>query len=296
LVTRAAVNHRACIELACILEAMARKPGNVHPGRSFADMTFYDLVKSALVTAPILARSAELGVGRAVLESVLRTRHVCTSNTNLGLILLLAPLCCAPSADRQAVEAVLDGLTLEDARLVYRAIRLAKPGGLGRVESQDIRREPTITLRDAMRLAADRDSIARQYANGFADVFETGVPSLLEAVNAAAGLEAAIVWCHLVWMAKCPDTLIARKRGSAESIRAAHMARDIVERHARGPKDRLLEEPMLTGLDAWLTESDHDRNPGASADLVAATLYVALRSQLLDIRVAWAPAVLGALR
>ena len=104
-----------------------------------------------------------------MLGAIEATRRVVSTNTNLGIVLLLAPL--AAVADcvdlAEGVEAVLAATTVDDARHVYHAIRLAQPGGLGEVSDQDIAREPTISLRDVMGLAADRDLIARQYANGF---------------------------------------------------------------------------------------------------------------------------------
>ena len=79
---------------------------------------------------------------------------------------------------------MLAGLDVEDARLTYEAIRLAAPGGLGQVAQQDVQEEPTQTLRQVMSLAAERDLIARQYANGFAEIFGDGVPALI--LDAAA--------------------------------------------------------------------------------------------------------------
>ena len=67
---------------------------------------------------------------------------------------------------------LLTRLTVADARAGYEAIRLASAGGLGDSAEQSVSKEPTVTLLEAMRLAADRDLIAKQYATGFADIFE----------------------------------------------------------------------------------------------------------------------------
>ena len=95
-----------------------------------------------------------------------------STNTNLGMILLLTPLAAVPPTIDLAdgVEQVLAATTRDDARLVYQAIRLASPGGIGRVDEQDVADEPTMTLREVMALAADRDLVARQYAGGFQEV------------------------------------------------------------------------------------------------------------------------------
>src|SRR5206468_5886184 len=79
---------------------------------------------------------------------------------------------------RETLRRVLDATTVDDAREVYAAIRRAAPGGLGRVEAQDVANEPDVTLLEAMRLAAGRDGIAREYATAFEVTFGTGVPAL----------------------------------------------------------------------------------------------------------------------
>jgi triphosphoribosyl-dephospho-CoA synthase len=170
-------------QFACILEATARKPGNVHRYADFDDCTYLDFLLSAATIAGPLDRAREVGVGAAVLLAVEATRRVVVTNTNLGMVLLLAPLAAVPEGEslREGIERVLDRLTVEDAQLVYRAIRLARPGGLGDAPEQDIRDEPTIDLRAAMRLAADRDAVARQYASGYADVFDVAAPACDEA-------------------------------------------------------------------------------------------------------------------
>ncbi len=138
-------------------------------------------------------------VGITVLEAVRATRRVVRTNTNLGIVLLLTPLAAVPAEEelRGGVERVLAGLDVEDSRLVYEAIRLAAPGGLGRASEQDVYTEPTQTLRQVMALAADRDLVARQYANGFAEVFDDGVPSLSAGLQSTGSLEGAILFAHL---------------------------------------------------------------------------------------------------
>ena len=80
----------------------------------------------------------------------------------------------------RGVERVLAETTVADACLVYRAVRLAQPGGMGEVPDQDLSREPTIALRAVMALAALRDTIALQYANGFREVLGEGLPAIRE--------------------------------------------------------------------------------------------------------------------
>jgi triphosphoribosyl-dephospho-CoA synthase len=166
---------------------------------------------------------------------------------------------------------VLDGLTIGDARDAYRAIRLAAPGGLGASDEQDVAAEPTVSLREAMSLAADRDLVARQYATAFADVFEVGVPALHAHLGRRDDLEEAVIGAFLDLLALRPDSLIARKRGPAVAAEASRRADEARRAGSLDPCG-----PALIDLDSWLRGDGHARNPGATADLVAATLFVAL--------------------
>ena len=187
------------------------------------------------------------------------------SNTNLGMVLLLAPLSKAAGADLRArVRDVLDQSTVSDAIQVYEAIRIASPGGLGEVKNQDVRDAPTASLRDVMALAADRDLIARQYANGFADVFDLGVPALVEGVRRFGRLEPAIQHCQLAWLASHSDSLIVRKRGPELAAEASRRARSVIERggvgDAGGP-GRLRRLRPLAPRRRQCPQSGHDRRP-----------------------------------
>ncbi len=97
-------------------------------------------------------------------------------------VILLVPLAsaCLSNIKSECCES-LKKLSVKDSILAFRAIRKVNPGGLGESPEQDVKSEPTVTLLEAMKLAADRDMIARQYANGYADVFDFGVPAFLAA-------------------------------------------------------------------------------------------------------------------
>lgn len=261
--------------IACTLEATARKPGNVHPGASFADLCYADLLAGAAAIRPVLDRAGELGVGRTVLECVRETRRLVSTNVNLGIALLLAPLAVVPPDVRlrSGIGEVLSRLTVDDARAVYEAIRLAVPGGLGRMAEQDVADEPTEDLLAVMRRAAERDLVARQYANNFEQV-DWAASLLHGSVTAHLDWEQAIIFCHLELMANYPDTLIVRKCGPADADVAARRAAAILaaEWPATPESHRLVSE-----FDAWLRAAGNQRNPGTTADLVTASLYVALR-------------------
>src|SRR5262249_18738203 len=145
---------------------------------------------------------------------------------------------------------------------------------------QDVAEEPTLPLRAVMALAAERDLVARQYANGFREVFDEGVPALRRGLEQTQSLEAAIIACHLHLLATFPDSLIARRRGRAEAEEVNDRARRI--RDAGGPHT-CAGRQALAELDAWLRAEGHARNPGATADLVTASLFVALREGTIPL-------------
>ncbi|MEX2139468.1 MAG: triphosphoribosyl-dephospho-CoA synthase [Pirellulales bacterium] len=262
-----------CASLACVLEATAPKPGNVHRGADFEDLTYPDLILSGIAIAREIERAPERPLGQTILAAVLATRRVVSTNTNLGITLLLAPLAAAATKPLpDGVRRVLDALSAEDARLVYVAIRLAKPGGLGKVETADVAGEPPESLVVAMRLAAERDLVARQYANGFAEVFGDVVPALREAANRYPTLD-AIVYAYLTVLAKHPDSLIARKCGPDTAHRASQQAAQILA--SAKPGDAEWHE-RLADFDFWLRSDGHRRNPGTTADLITAGLFVTL--------------------
>ena len=262
---------------ACIAEVLAPKAGNVHPGASFDDATWMDFVVSATVIAPHLDRAHELGVGRTVLACVRATREAVGTNTNLGLVLLLAPLCAVrPGVDpADSVRGVLSRLTREDAEAVYEAIRLAAPGGMGDVDRADVGAEPPDSLLEAMDLAAPRDRIARQYVTEFHDVIHGVAPRFEELSRRDTALDRALVRVHLELLAAQPDSLIVRKCGSEVGTEAQRLAQ--VALSDAGGSDDLAATPAFERLDRFLRADGHRRNPGTSADLVAAGLFVALR-------------------
>lgn len=270
------------VRAACILEATARKPGNVHPGAPFADLCYDDFIRSASAIAPVIARTPQLGVGCAVLEAVRQTRDRVGRNTNLGIILLLSPLAAigdewnSPAA---RVRGVLDGLTQRDAALVYEGIRLARPGGMGNVPEQDIAAEPTETLIEVMRRAAGRDAIAAQYATGFDLVLNDGALHL-ERSWSAVDWERAVVGLHLWLMAVSPDTLIARKCGPEVARESARQAQDVLD--AGWPGTRAGRQ-RFDEFDHWLRADGNRRNPGTTADLVTACLFAALREGRIEL-------------
>lgn len=261
------------VQLACVLEASAAKPGNITPAHDFSDATYVDMLRSALVLGPVFARPAALrrGVGELIADGVAATQRVTSANTNLGIVLLFAPLVRAQvtrredEALRPAIERILAGLDVADAAAAFAAIARAEPGGLGEVVEHDVGAPARVSLREAMAAAAHRDSIASEYATGYAIVFETGLPLLLEALREGASTLEAIVSLHVGLLASHPDSLIARKAGAAAARAVSEAAREV--RDGTG---------SLEDFDRSLRREGGRLNPGATADLVAATLLAGL--------------------
>jgi triphosphoribosyl-dephospho-CoA synthase len=273
-------------ETACIWEVTARKPGNVHRERDFADVGMVDFLLSAAAIRPVLGNAWQQRVGDTILEAVQATRDVVNTNTNLGIVLLLAPLAAVPQHEPlpSGVERILNQLDVADSRAAFQAIRLARPGGLSQVPQEDVHDEPTRPLREIMTLAADRDLVARQYANGFREVLDAGVAALVEGVEQTRFLESAIIFAYLSLLARHPDSLIARKRGREESEAASRQARWVLN---SGWPISSSGRNALAQFDDWLRQEGHGRNPGTTADLVTASLFAALRQGIITLPSPW---------
>jgi triphosphoribosyl-dephospho-CoA synthase len=284
----ALVRARAAFLCACRLDVAVRKPGNVSlvsPGHGMDAAMF---VASAEAAAGPLFEAGR-SVGDRIEAAVDASWSAAGCNTNLGIVLLCAPIAAAvehaPQATgaaelRQAIGAVLAALDVDDARAAFRAIARAHPGGLGEVADEDVRRPPSLDLRRAMALAASRDSIARQYANGYAELFELALPLWPRGFPPMAGADCArpdaattarVQRVYLGLLSRLPDSHIVRKHGDA----VAHT----VMRSAQGWRVQSDAGFALDGMPAfaeWDTALKAGGiNPGTSADLTVATLLLA---------------------
>jgi triphosphoribosyl-dephospho-CoA synthase len=264
------------IHTACLLEATAAKPGNVHPRQSFADMNYSDLVRSADAVSEILARARQQGVGPTILEATRATAEVVSCNTNLGIILLLAPLAAVPTHESldEGIGGVLLRLDHQDTSCVYQAIRLASPGGLGDSDQHDVRDSPSVSLSEAMRVAADRDGVAAAYHDRFRGVLDWSRRGLAGGESFAGDWETQVIGLALSIQAEQPDTLIARKCGQAIAQEASERAQAVL---GAGWPHHPDAAAALSSFDSWLRDDGHRRNPGTTADWVTAALFAALR-------------------
>jgi triphosphoribosyl-dephospho-CoA synthase len=266
---------------ACLAELDAPKPGNVHRFSPGHRMEVADFVRSAEASAaPIAARGARVGIRvRAAVDATLKAVG---QNTNLGIVLLCAPLAAAAEAEdaplRPAMARVLDRLDLSDAADVFSAIAAANPGGLGQAPRHDVNAPATVSLREAMAEAAERDRIARQYVTAYDDVFSLGLPALETACQRHSDARWSTLAVYLAFLAAAPDTHIVRKFGAAtaEAVRREAVDWRDAFAAARDP------EGIADGLLNWDGElKSRGINPGTSADLTVATLFA---SSLCAIR------------
>jgi triphosphoribosyl-dephospho-CoA synthase len=264
---------RAAYEDACRMEIEALKPGNVHLFADGHGMSAAQFMTSAEVSSGPLT-DPRLPVGQRMLEAVRATRLAVATNTNLGIILLSGPLICAAEMTggklHDNLGAVLRAMGMDDTRAVFEAIVTAAPGGLG-AAANDVRQEPKVHLLEAMREAADRDMIARQYATCFGDVFGVGLAALEGALARGEGGMWPTVFAYMAFLAGFPDSHVVRNHGAEVANRARQEA--LAVQAALHAND---DEPARTRL---LMEFDRrlkadNINPGTSADLTVATLLV----------------------
>jgi triphosphoribosyl-dephospho-CoA synthase len=263
----------AAFNWACLTELDAPKPGNVH---AFADghrMTVDEFVRSAnAAAAPLSAQGARVGL--RIHGAVMATLAAVGTNTNLGIILLCAPLAAAAERDaanlRSALHEVLQHLDVDDADLAFRSIARAAPAGLGHSAQHDVFNPATVNLLQAMSEAANRDTVARQYATDFADIFDLGLPLFESVIHRTGDAKWATAATFLGFLSTFPDSHIARKFGAetANCVQRAGLNFARMLQAAEQP-DRVL--PALLAWDGALKAKSI--NPGTSADLTVATLF-----------------------
>jgi triphosphoribosyl-dephospho-CoA synthase len=274
---------RTCFLRACQLDVAVRKPGNVSvlsPGHRMQAGLFVASAHAAV--GPLFAPAAR--VGERIEHAVEASWAAAGCNTNLGILLLAAPIAlaiessdalCGAAALRAAIERVLAELDLDDTRATYRAIARANPGGLGDAPREDVHSVPSLDLRAAMALAAARDNIARQYANGYAELFEIALPllhpgfSLMamgEHDDADSATRAQVQRVFLGLLSRMDDSHIVRKHGEA----VAHTVMRAAQAWQAHPAPDA--EPAFAAWDESLKTASI--NPGTSADFTVTTLLL----------------------
>jgi triphosphoribosyl-dephospho-CoA synthase len=259
----------AAFEAACLAELQAIKPGNVHVFADGHGMVVGDFIKSAHAAAGVIALPG-LTVGQRILRAIDATWDAVGCNTNLGIVLLAAPLV-QSALLKQPLKQVLDALTQQDAADAYRAILRASPAGLGECPRHDVHDAPQVTLLEAMREAASRDRIAAQYANGYEDISGFGLTRYREAMQRWDNEAWAATAVYLGFLARFPDTHVVRKFCAevAESLRLEAQRHESGLLACENPRKYLGE---LLRFDKRLKQNN--LNPGTSADLTVASIFV----------------------
>lgn len=259
---------------ACMAELQALKPGNVHVFADGHGMTIHDFIQSADATADVIARR-DLSLGERVLYAVEANHKMVGQNTNLGMLLLCAPLIHsaiyidATTAFDVGLARTLAELTTQDAQLVAKAIILANPAGLGRVGRYDVHETPQVTLLEMMQVAKNNDRIAWQYANDFEDVLGFGVDRYHKAISKWQNAAWATTALYLGFLSKLADTHVIRKHGHAVAEEILNEALQMELLHWQADNPKLVQKRLLD----WDTSLKmRGINPGTSADLTVATL------------------------
>jgi triphosphoribosyl-dephospho-CoA synthase len=259
---------------ACMAELQAIKPGNVHVFADGHGMTIDDFILSADVTADIITRN-DLSLGERIFYAVEATQNTVGQNTNLGMLLLCAPIIDAALhlADKQSLQqslhSTLAKLTISDAQLVAKAIVLANPGGLGDAAQYDVHATPQVTLLELMRVAQNKDRIAWQYANGFEDILGFGITRFSDAMIRWENPAWAAAALYLGFLSHVPDTHVVRKYGHAAALALMQQASEFEHIYWQTDNPKLVQKQLLS-WDAALKQ--RGINPGTSADFTVATL------------------------
>lgn len=268
-------------QTACLDELQALKPGNVHIFADGHDMDISHFISSAEASAPAICQS-NISVGERIFEAVKQTQQAVNMNTNLGILLLCAPLVHTAmqfvgeskpevSVLRDSLQETLVNLSVEDGLAASKAIVLASPAGLGDRHELDVQARPQVSLLALMQAAQEDDRIALQYANGYTDLFEFGLEYLLSGLEQWERPAWATSWLYLNYLCAFRDTHLLRKYGDELA--------DVVMTEAHALKQDWLQKGHPKYLKRALLDWDQSLkrrrlNPGTSADLTVTTLLI----------------------
>lgn len=260
---------------ACIAEIEALKPGNVHVFADGHGMRVQDFIKSAEASAVAISKP-NLTLGERIYQSVDATWQTVGCNTNLGIVLLCAPIIqCLLHRDSASLQVqlrqVLAETTQEDASWLFKAIVRANPAGLGGADENDVNHSVQCTLLEAMQSSAQKDFIALQYSNGFSHLFDEGLSQYQQALSRMERPAWAVTELYLYWLSHYADSHIKRKYGEVVAQGVQEEARgyyDAFKKQA-SPNQYLTE---LLAFDQAL--KTRGINPGTSADLTVSTIML----------------------
>jgi triphosphoribosyl-dephospho-CoA synthase len=285
------------VAAACLLEASSIKAGNVHPQANFDNMDYSHFRLSAEVTGETvdhlllsptcIDRSKNItSVGDCIFQMAVATKQKVEVNTNLGTLILLGPLLVATQKlppnivdDKElqrSVADVLSNLTTTDSEGVYKSIQVANPGGLGTSNQMDANKQAPTNILEAMRFAQHKDDVAKQWVTNFYAVFSLA-RRLRDLVNAQTSTSRnwleAISLIQIEYLAVNVDSLIARKNNLDLANEVQRRASQLLSIRCTSSSDY---HQQWIEFDSFLRADGNRRNPGTTADLLAAAIFVAI--------------------
>jgi triphosphoribosyl-dephospho-CoA synthase len=268
---------------ACEIELQAFKPGNVSVYADGHGMSVNDFRISAKVSSAPLCNPVYT-LGEKIFYAVKATREAVGCNTNLGIVLLCAPLVQAAMqvtdtvSLRQALAQVLAATTKNDADWVFKAITLAAPGGLGESNEQDVRQPATDTLVRAMKIAGDKDRIALQYATNYKDIFDFAVLRYNIRLSQWRDKSWAAMFVYAEMLSQYPDSHIERKHGTKYTGWVAERMRYFLVEFGKTTDLEAIKQRLFT-LDTEFKSTGV--NPGTTADMTVVTVLSVLIEEFL---------------
>ncbi|MCC3144107.1 triphosphoribosyl-dephospho-CoA synthase [Halanaerobium sp. Z-7514] len=279
------------LQIACLLEASTPKPGNVSPNKEFEDLNYRDFLYSSAAIFPAFLKLEQKSVGEIIYQAIYETHSFIESNTNLGIVLLCSPLAYAYAQLRakneiekfqqnelikelrKELNLVLNNLDQKDAEYCYKAINYSKAGNLKEVDQADLSEKPKITLLKAMQLAEKRDNIAFEYANNYSITFDYAYPHFQKYSRIYNKIDKIIIMTFLEILAEYPDSLIARKHGDKKAAEISAAAKKVLKSINSGQADFWQK---IDDFDQKLRAEKYKVNPGTTADLITAVIFLAI--------------------
>ncbi len=266
-----------CAVMAMLFElSSSPKPGNVDRCHDFSDIGFNHFLISAVSAYPIFRKAAngEGSVGSLILEGVEAWKTwSLSSNTHFGSLVLMIPIALAagkPGKLHRELADVLENTTATDAIDFYSAFEKAKARvvevdcfSLNDKNWQTSVRESGKTLLELMRLSSNHDIVAREWVTNYERSFQ--LAKRLDEQISRWGQNDGIVRTFLEALAEVPDSLICAKFGEELARKVSWRAGEALLDDTLG-KAHELDEDLLA----------QDINPGSTADLIAASLFISL--------------------
>ena len=264
------------IKFVCDTEMKSLKPGNVHKFSESHDMNVQDFFKSSLIISKCLTKN-NLDLGKKILNSVNEIQNKIKKNTNLGIILMLSPIVTVVQKEGiiskeellRKIRSLIKKQNIKNSIPIFKAISLTSPGGLGFSKKYDVNEPPNTNLYKAMEFAKKKDLIARQYCNGFEDIYKIGIPAYKKFYNKWGKVDWALTGVYLTFLQKFNDSHIARNKGNEIATSIKKEAKKYYL-FLKKNKNLIKIKKKLLIFDKKLKSKRI--NPGTIADLTVATL------------------------